>query len=218
MTGKVFRLAEVVAVMALAHLAGAPAAAQDRPVFPVSKWSERGVFAFGGVNFDFFYKRWGSGPAGGPLSDCSSDANFCMDGAPFRLVLPRQCAALESAAVGSIWTEGAVRTEVLFIEKAQMPPLHGSGRSNVTYYIGDVSTPNIIFEYDRNIGVTRILRDEAKGIDFVSLARNGEISNWLYGYAFDRQKANKVHDITTFDRFGACGEVTPLSKLDVPEG
>jgi len=189
--------------------------ASDDQTFPVSEWSERGVFVFSSLNFDFFYRRWSEGPFGGRLEDCSDDAMLCMNSDVFRLSLPRDCTVVENAKRGDTWGKpSAPQTEVYHIARSGVPPLHASG-SDTNLYLGDPSAPNIVYQYDPKIGVTRILKDDPGGVDFAGMAKRGEIEGWLNGSATDRFKSSKIKKLATFDRFGVCGEMTPLRNLNV---
>lgn len=201
--------------MAVGVAGGAPAQS-SHPVSPRSAWSERGVFAFNALNFDFQLGRFGSGSFGGPLSDCSNASFYCMNSRWFRLALPRRCSVALEARVGTSWSQGPVRTYVLFVERASPPPLH-SPSSQMRIYLGNPEVPHVVYRYSPATGVDMIIWDLAvnradspPGQNFVALARSGRMGAWLNGYMFDPQKANRVYALTTFDRFGPCSNESPL--------
>ena len=97
---------------------------------------------------------------------------------------------------------GAVETEVLHLDVADIPPIHGG--SGKTLFLGSSSRKHVVFVYDPMIGVTLILYDPAATTDFVSLARSGRITDWMHNLADDRLKANKAYPLTSFDAFGRC--------------
>lgn len=172
-------------------------------------WSERGVFGFNGLVFDFRLGRWAGGWLNGALKDCSDAAWFCMSsgsgdqGNRFQLALPRDCDVIEKAREGDIWTLGPVRTQVLGIRRTDTPGPHGA--ANTTLYLGDPRIPNIIYEYDAWAGVTMIFWDIRKNVNFVELASKNELSNWLKDATVEPQKGYMLNPRSTFDPFGKCG-------------
>lgn len=121
---------------------------------------------------------------------------------------------LRSTAIKCVSSSKKSKLEVYHIARSGVPPLHASG-SDTNLYLGDPSAPNIVYQYDPKIGVTRILKDDPGGVDFAGMAKRGEIEGWLNGSATDRFKSSKVKELATFDRFGVCGEMTPLRNLNV---
>lgn len=174
---------------------------------PVSEWSERGVFVFGGgLVFDFLYKRFQGGPWGFKINDCSNSTHFCMASRTFNIALPRSCDRVAKAKPGDVWSVGAVELKVLQVEEATTVPAY------TTLYLGNESTPEIVYEYDPKRGVTAILWDDpgpgiwksSTGINFVALAKAGTLSRWQYGSGTDPRKANRVNRLVTLDPFGKC--------------
>lgn len=182
-------------------------AESPRAHHPISAWSDRGVFVFGGLVFDFLYDRYQGGPWGGPISDCSNATYFCMTSRPFNLAVPRYCSTLLAGVkAGDIWRAGPVQTEVLHVDISETVPRF------TTLYLGSKTAPGLVYQYETDRGVTMIFYDDPgpgtwnsdTGIDFVAIARAGGMKQWAYGASLDRTKANRMKGLITLDRFGEC--------------
>ena len=171
------------------------------------------MFSFRNLNFDFFYGRVDTGFIDSPLIDCSNDTYRCLNSREFRLVLPRDCTAIREARVGTVWSVGDVRTEVLGEENTA--PGHGAGTGR-KLYVGSPDLPNVLYQLDRSHGVETILWDYPGGsVDLRELARDGRVSRWLYEWGSDPAKRNKVYPMTSLDPMGRCGPNTLLRDLNV---
>ena len=137
------------------------------------------MFAFRNLNFDFFYGRVDTGFVNSPLIDCSNDTYRCMDSREFQLVLPRDCAELERATVGTIWSVGNVRTEVLGMTRN--PPGHGAGTGE-KLYLGSPDLPHVMYEFDPGYGVQTVLWDFPAGTNMFDFRRLRGKAGFRSGY------------------------------------
>lgn len=175
---------------------------QGDPKHTDAKWSDRGVFSFKGLVFDFHHRRFGIGPARGPLANCSDAEFYCAHSDIFSLVLPRDCKAVHDVAVGHTWSLGNVRTRVLHVEVEALPPIHGG--SGKVLYLGSEERKNVLYAYDPSIGVTTIFWDPSGRMDFFNLAVSDGVESWKRNLADDPLKANKTYPLSSFDPFGKC--------------
>lgn len=191
--------------MVLLGLLGAVAAASS-PSF--NEGSDRGVFVYGTLVLDFRQRQEVMGRSH-RLSNCSTEAFYCADGALFNIVLPRFCADLDLRA-GTVWRQGDLETRVIGAGETVTVPHAYPGTRYTLYYLQTNVRPDIVFEYSRERGVSTIYYDirreyaPAEALDFVALARSGRLGAFRREIVGDPQRQHLALGLLTLDQFGAC--------------
>lgn len=158
---------------------------------PVSApaWSERGVFVFGDLVFDFQKQLEVYGPVVTTLVNCSDETYFCAYASYLHIVLPRKCPEFK---VGQSWSHAGIKTVVLSVHQEGQETIHTFVRNIVL--LGSSGFPGVVYEYTRDIGVTGIYVDSS--FDLVAAALSG-------GLLPDRIQG-AFQNLVTLDHFGQC--------------
>jgi len=177
----------------LADILGSrPAVADDQS----EAWSNRGVFAFNDLVFDFQKELEVVGPISSHLENCSDKSFFCAKGGYLRVALPRRC---ESLQIGKVWTHSGVMTKVLsshqegFAGRQGIALLEAPG-PYADYLLGDPAFPHTVVEYTIERGIVGIYHDSR--VDLVSEAMLGDLRKYEHQPTY--------RELVTLDKFGAC--------------
>jgi hypothetical protein len=156
-------------------------------------------FNFGNIIFDLHYGLWDYAIWAEPLRDCSTEQIYCFQSATFSVAVPRLCADLASGH----WEVGGVRTEILLRHRDSSPPIHGGG-SQTKLYLVSAGRPHVLYVYDLHLGINALYWHQPHGIDFVAMAREGRLEDWLFSEASRPAREGRYFPRTTFDAIGAC--------------
>lgn len=166
-------------------------------------WSERGVFVFGSIVLDFRRSVEAWGPQDAALVDCSTDRYFCAAAEIVRIVLPRSCSEVSAASVGTVWTASRKKTVVVArrTDESSSKSSHELG-SGELIYLADGARNNVVYEYDRNKGVTAIYYDSSNTINLVGIATKRNLVDLVSNGELDA----RLHFFgkVTLDPFGLC--------------
>jgi hypothetical protein len=183
------RLAAIAAcVLAVAH-----------PARAANDWSPRGVFAFGGVVFDFERKAFRADFEQGPLVDCSTADVYCARSSLLALALPKACGRMDDG----VWAIGDVHTRVLW---KGPPPGGGDPRiAPPVYLLGDETRPNIVYRYTERMGVRAIYYDRQNQMRLTDMAKADGLKDLDQKMLTDPLLGYRLYrGIVTLDMFGNC--------------
>lgn len=158
-------------------------------------------FSFSGIIFDLDYGYWDYAIWEERLRDCSTETMQCLASPTFSVVVPRRCADLSAGR----WTVGDISTEVLLRHRDSSPPLHGGG-SQTRLYLVTAGRPNVLYVYDLYDGINAFWWDRPHSIDFVTMAREGRLEDWLFNQANRPAWQGRAFFRMTNDAVGACQE------------
>jgi hypothetical protein len=159
------------------------------------------MFVFGDIALDFWKDTEQLGPESTTLVNCSTEKYFCAYGDIVHIVLPRSCRDLVNL---QSWSVDSVSTVVLNTEMipAATQGLHPWG-SGTILWLGDPKYPNVLYEYDKAMGVRAIFYDISGKTDFVAMAVHGEMP--AYRASLKRSNPN-YFGLISLDAFGRCAE------------
>lgn len=173
----------------------------------LSNSTDRGVFVYGGLLLDFMTgierdARFHS------LTNCSTEEFYCIDGNSFNVVVPRSCADF-SPRIGTKWRMGKLETTLIGkANDAGLPNHHRlpTGPLYETYYLVTNEQPDIVLAYSPRRGVTALFRDVRKkdAIDFVALARSGELAAFKREAGQNPLRGRLILDKVTMDTLAEC--------------
>lgn len=171
--------------------------------------NDRGIFVFSHFVLDFRLGLEVLG-RGSRLANCSTATTYCADGELFNIVLPRRC---EEIGPNSVWRQNGIETRVLNREGGwgatpARPLLH---RPPVqTYYLHSNQHPEVVYQYSPQRGVAQIFYDirqqldRGSALDFVQMARDGQLSRFSREVVGDESRSHLVLRLLTLDQFAPC--------------
>ncbi|MEI9932595.1 MAG: hypothetical protein WDM89_19170 [Rhizomicrobium sp.] len=128
--------------------ASAPESGAGRP-----PWSERGVFAFDNLVYDFKYKIEAFGPVRTGLINCSTRDFYCAYAWYLHIALPKNCRAF---AVGDTWSADDMAITVLYKYTEHIDRAMHSPPPQEILFLGNLNFPGVVYEYGPEIGVRAI--------------------------------------------------------------
>ncbi len=169
-------------------LAGGLGAATAAPPRNPHGWSERGLFVFGDIVFDFWERKWRMGPFAHALDDCSNAEFYCARTEAMPVTVPKTCRKIR---VGDEWATEGVVTRVIAEVKQEGEP------ARTFYYLATPGRGDFVYAYHEREGILRVYYDETRKMNFVQLARKEGALRELRVLEFSRV-------LTTFEAFGGC--------------
>lgn len=176
------------AFLILTGIGGAAAAPATDAAGP--PWSERGVFAFGNLVYDFKYGIEVFGPVRTSLINCSTRDFYCAYASYLHIALPKQCRAF---AVGNTWSADDMAITVLYKYTERIDRAMHSPPPQEILFLGNPNFPNVVYEYGPDIGV-RAIYIGSHDTDVIAEARSGKIAP---------DDAIRL-ELVTLDFFGPC--------------
>lgn len=187
----------LLALSAAASYAQPPAAT---PMAPEPGWVRpHRHFNFGGIVFDLDDGIWNYAIWWEWMRDCSNEEMHCLASETFSVAVPRRCADLARGH----WEAGGVRTEILLRHRDSSPPIHGGG-SQTKLYLVSAGRPNVLFVYDLHLGINALWWAIGGQLDFVAMAREGRLENWLFSEANRPAREGRYFSRMTYQAIGAC--------------
>ena len=171
-------------------LSATPLVSADGQQTNPPKWSERGVFAFMDLVYDFQKQLEVTGPVVSRLVNCSDQDYFCASAGMMHIILPRKCSHFE---IGDSWSRAGITTKVLSERQQGRPSLETFGPYTV-YLLGSAQFPHMVYEYTNDRGVVGLYFDPEA--DLVSKAVQGEMGDYSHWPSH--------RWLATLDPFGKC--------------
>lgn len=163
-----------------------------------NKWSDRGVFVFGPLLIDFAANKGTEVLQGSyryQIVDCSNASFYCASGHYVKIALPKVCQ--QEVRTGTVWAVGNVTTTVLYRGRSS-PPIEKV--ITETFLLGSKNTPNVVWTYRNDAGVTGLYIDSSNKTDLVSVALEKGVDGLNNGL----HKTHRFYERLTSDAFGSC--------------